>query len=829
MSLWKIVVRIVIVVITANKLRGESSVFSAIPESPAPTMSPMDSGSPTTSRSTYTTGGSTNIMKAYDCQAPALIKDSTFKHNDQFEAYCAAGGHVGKMNYTQYALLAKEPYQQRRGYSCAIVRDRTVYMCGSADHNSHHPEYSFTNYPMPVQVEDCIRMRETNSYSIFSSTGLVNYSLSFNQEAHFKHPEVGVTEIDSSGEISCVGATWIADSTNAAGSWAKEDGETVYNAVVSWQYRIIIKPEVFISDEVTVESKLDHTMLDCKPTDKGFRGPRKTYVIEGDYDPCKLALVRVVGGIEAEDSKKRVVFMSTDDSLVRVMKGYEESHCERVVYSTNYDTLYLLPWPEDMAMVTKRKLRPLREVTASEISMSVYIHSRGSYLYEHSLDLVSKEFNKIVNYDCRKRYRDAKLYYFIQMQMPSFSTLMLSDNTFATAAGSVLYSYKCKEVLVRAQDSPECFRGVPVRRINLPAPGEIDIYDGKQLYLEPITHRLSTVGVPSACSRIFQAKYRNANGRWIVVNPLVQEAPPPYLDDEMYAQTDQKIFFGDRIDTLNPNTGIYTLGELQALEKVLVHGLSEAALGFNLAKQMAGPVAPGGYITQEFLFPNIPDPQRWASSIWDKIVEFFYSWGNFSAGIVSAIMMIRLGLFIWASISNWTSLKDVYGQCSQMVIWALCPTTFLMRKFQKQRKEGLVPRLTEEELSLLVQSYDRQAAANMQQRIVRGCNALRQERRQAAETPEQEALGAVGRMDQTFQTIFQEGKQSKETEEDGYVVPNPIPPQETATGTVRKTVSRKQRRQTIGGMFRTTDDIQEDHQETVAKPKEGKSGLYPNL
>ena len=135
----------------------------------------------------------------------------------------------------------------------------------------------------------------------------------------------------------------------------------------------------------------------------------------------------------------------------------------------------------------------------------------------------------------------------------------LGRGQFVTAAGEVWYHYQCWPVIVRAREVAGCYSSLPVRLTETrlqPVPeaeeptgtprrrGRLD-REGREVtkpkhqpgvftttknefFLEPRTHRLTTVAVPSKCVTPFVPLYRNQHGKWIAYDrDTFSRAPEP--------------------------------------------------------------------------------------------------------------------------------------------------------------------------------------------------------------------------------------------------------------------------------------------------------------
>ena len=118
--------------------------------------------------------------------------------------------------------------------------------------------------------------------------------------------------------------------------------------------------------------------------------------------------------------------MSTDGSLVRLVKKNAVSMCGRVVYRTNYKHLYLVPYPTSEPFT--------RQVEPESMSTSTYVRNRDDYLYNNTLEMIEQEFQGVLNNDCQRRAQNAKLHFWLQHVDPGLTTWFLGNGSFATTS-----------------------------------------------------------------------------------------------------------------------------------------------------------------------------------------------------------------------------------------------------------------------------------------------------------------------------------------------------------------------------------------------------------
>jgi hypothetical protein len=227
---------------------------------------------------------------------------------------------------------------------------------------------------------------------------------------------------------------------------------------------------------------------------------------------------------------------------------------------------------------------------------------------------------------------------------------------------------------------------VPVRRINEPADKEEDIYRGKALFMEPLTHRLTTFGIPADCSHTFYAKYKNAVGNWVTVTPIVREAiePKPFYQ----VHTPRPSGLKNETDYMDPGAGIYPYSEMLALELQRTEGDRAQWTNVQLARQLMGSThgMPVPRITQDDLLPMMPGPAKWAKDQWNKIAEFLQLYGHACAVIVGTFAVFKTINVILLNVFACVTMAQTFSSCTTRILGALCPSIFLLYQFAETRR-----------------------------------------------------------------------------------------------------------------------------------------------
>lgn len=453
------------------------------------------------------------------------------------------------------------------------------------------------------------------------------------------------------------------------------------NVVIAAEMRIKVERQSFQSDQGKIKAMQDRKNLPCSFNAGKCATPLGTYLWKAPKETCHLALTQEATGIEAKNDKGQVVFMSLDGSLVRLVKDEALSICDRVVYRTNYPDIYLLP----------EKERPItRKIRPDEVSLTTYINNRDDFLYNHLADKLEEEFQKVLLAQCRDQVKVSRMSYWLQHAEPEVTTFFAGNGTFAATAGEVLYTYKCLEVHVEAVEmEKKCYRSLPVRAkkgATLPIHGlHSEIGANDTLFMEPLTRKLTPVGVEVPCTKTFAAKFKNTAGHWIGVFPAFHIVPAPREDIEEWNEEIGKV--SDRPDFAQG--GIYQEQEMRARESYLIDRDYQDAWTRYFREQfrdMPGIGRPGGGrtgIVPSDLFSNIPG-YSWLNGAWGWLTEILH-WVGQAASIFVALV---LGWKFCTALFRWFYAFVIFrdlgeSSCSSMLCWVPCSTTFLLREFRR--------------------------------------------------------------------------------------------------------------------------------------------------
>lgn len=603
--------------------------------------------------------GRDNIFTAYDCTRPTVVEDRALNIET---LSCRSDKHSRAMDKDEmFQLLVSEPVETADGFRCEILESRQVSYCGNYDHQTLLAKFDYFDVPKPPTLEQCQRMWDKRKFKL--------------EDGNDVDLEIGTTVAN----FQRVGRTWASGTSEVEcqGSNFREGAFEMSDVIVDISLKIKIFQEKVRQSAGKTVAQSDGLGLPCDIHKDVCITGEATVMWTADWEFCPLAHSKDVKGVVVTDTAGDKVFMSTDGSLVRLVLQYQESHCNRMVWATNYPNLFLAPLPHSKPFT--------RAVDPTAMSISTYVNNRDDYLYSYLVDQIDKELSSVLQHDCEQRIKRTKQDYFLKHAHPGIITYTLGNGTFATAAGEVLYFYQCLRVKVKALEESLCYSDLPVQRL----PGEVQRGQvigqdrvkrdlgkngtamGKMEFMEPHTRRLLSFSVEVPCVKTFPSKYRLSAGKWITVDPHVRQAPMPRPMDapvEIVASLMRELDMS--------HGGIYDAEALEQMEVFFGMPLLKEAMMTRLSKQIQqgsyhGPIRPGDMFHQDV-------PHGWFGGFAADFLAFLTTFGD-SAAILTALYVIGKAV---VAIVRWVYtgklLYNLSG-CGVNLLWALCPSLYLMR------------------------------------------------------------------------------------------------------------------------------------------------------
>lgn len=552
-----------------------------------------------------------------------------------------------------YQILQREERRQHDGFACKVFLSQQANYCGVYDHQTTLPSDTFQDRPQTVSLEECRQMVHNQ---VFRFRGQ-DYGLDAGCRRNagcitYIHQETVGSTYSYGNEVKCYG-----------GDFRSSQDGLLSNMVITIDLRIEVNMELFAEKDSGMVAMYDTGHLPCPNSASGCVTSHATYIWSDLSDSCALAVTRTSQGYEMQDEEGQTVFISTDNSLVRliILEPVAVAGCPNLVQATNYPDFF----------VTELKDPPTydRPVSSHAVSLVSFVKNRDDFLYHHLLEKLEQEFNHVIGADCRIRLRQQQLQFWLQHRDPGLTTWILGNGTFATAAGEVLYHYRCAPVQVRATTrANKCYQALPVEMVTTTNRSHLH---PRGLFLEPLTHRLTHEGIVVPCSKQFIAKYRNLNGDWIQASPELYRATAPFVLGAEALETRLTA------STIDPSTGgLYTDDDLKTMEAYRDLPRAIARMSADLVSQ--NPYQQVDLQDPDALWDFFPNAPRF--DLWTRAVDFVYSWGQVAAFLIGLYSIVNLGVTVVVWLLRLFMLRRVEG-CGRQLLWAPCMDLYLMRRW----------------------------------------------------------------------------------------------------------------------------------------------------
>ena len=589
---------------------------------------------------------------AHDCRSPASITAVASPDNEPDACMGHAEATI-QQREANFILLARETVEKLAGFRCSIKDSREVSYCGMFDHQTLYSRYNYHNIPRAISVRECEKMI-AGQYT--DPRGSV-HPIGLNEVTAIHYQSVGETKSTDEGtNIECLGGKF------------REGTQTYANMIVDHNLLVTVeKHEITFSDGELRAS--DGLHLPCSVDERGCETPEATFVWERSKYKCELATSRSVQGMIVQDkgSGDRV-FMSTDGSLTRLIMKSKIAMCKQVVVTTNYDNLFLYEIGSDMHNPFSRQLNP------ESVSITTYVNHRDDFLYNHIIDQISSEMGSVLTDNCRRNEASRRADFFLKHEHPGLANFHVGGDTFATSAGEVIYYYRCQPLEAIPVSLATCYDSLPVR-FDAKAIKESTLDLSGIFFVEPLTHRLSTVAVEIPCSEEFPPKYQLIDHTWIKASPGIHTAPEPDSPPDFLAK---KVEFDRSIDW--SKGGPYLQEAMRAMEKIMEMPKRREALGAKLSTQ-------AGYdyrqsqnrpLTATDLFPQ--SPTTWFSGAIHKFLRFLELWGEGAAIGTSLYIIWRFFAVIIELLWGGRHVHRAEGFGWNIMHFLCCPAAYLAGK-----------------------------------------------------------------------------------------------------------------------------------------------------
>ena len=654
-------------------------------------------------RSTNTLPLDKLTFMGYDCARPYNVTTMTM---DRLQDYCLSETSEAAIKPITYTLLQRTQRTRFVVQKCRVTRTKMVYGCGTHSHSSLAPPEWRVEEEVPYSVHDCLELwgsRRKDNRATFT------YRM-YRDERRRQRPFTEAKEVTlnttSNTHFYLAGSAWPDSQKN---DYNCKGGRYYfthhrYTAADHMMQVDVVKVdteevEATIDDDGSVVIHRTQLRLPCN----GFKEKGCSVKDYGTFiwtpptekESCPYYKSREVKGWQTIEDNGDKLFISDEDSMVRLKVGDAIGACNGVVYPTDYSKVFLtLNNPEQAPAFH----RPLHE---SEMSILLYANQQDSFLYHRLLDKIKERLKEDAGQRCqRQKWRRENAFAIQAAEQHAIQdgeTVRIALNQFVTASGNVWYHYKCRPRLVTAREADGCYSSLPVQM----SPADFATYqnerrgpDGSPIsdtnqvftaldnkfFLEPKSHRIITTAIPSTCGTPLVPQYQNTEGTWIRYNEKVfSVAPNPIMMERI--QWDIPSNIEDKPLQFEKG-GVYTHEQILRLDRYNQNPHIGVAVASSVAQHLTAPPPYQGSqpSSSSWFVPEIPKLEFFQGFsklgwLWDLIKYY----GNICSIVVASALIWRATTWIGGVFLRLITIPLTGNLCLH-ILSAFCPS---LREFLK--------------------------------------------------------------------------------------------------------------------------------------------------
>ena len=567
-------------------------------------------------------------LVAYDCTDPLDI--TSYQMGQQSQS-CLIPSQPQQQRNSSYFLLQKSDTIKLSLKQCRVTQTTIPFYCGAWSHQTFAYPFLQIEERIPVSPRECEDLWDTLSYI---DPHQRQHILLPNDTTRVYYLEAGASEIID-GSIHCNGGRY------------DYKGVTYDNMVVAISRNIqLLTQPASVDDEDLVHVLRPDIFLSCPVLEAKCVSQTAGTFIWNTPNPaqsCRYHQIRHVTGITITDQFGVDTFMSTDDSLIRLLIRESTSKCGHVVLSTNYADLFLTA--DLYASIFETPLPP------SEYSAFTYANQQDGFLYGFLTSYIRQEFHAVHYHACQRNLQDKRFNYDTLLAEQHGSTdgdtAQLTNGYFVTVAGEAWYRHRCRKIIVTAISLPDCYSAIPVR-LNDDDLRRYRYYhrlsnDSLQLFVEPHSRRITRRGISTDCSSLFPALYQGLNGNWLALHPEVLVVDPPEI---LAAEALEALHHNDPADFNFDTGGIYTQEDIAQMEARLHAQRAVQDVGYSLGRTaqsknwISNSASSQSAFRPETLFGPLADLVAFSpiQMLWDALKL----WGLFCSTIMGIYYLIHI-------------------------------------------------------------------------------------------------------------------------------------------------------------------------------------------
>jgi hypothetical protein len=601
-------------------------------------------------------------FNAFDCSKPiGRVATAHAKDVD-----CDAPYVAGSLRNVTYNLLQQNRYQRILAQKCRITQTILPFYCGNADHQTFISPWAQVSRPRPISIREC---RDLWADMVYIDAKRRKHPLTANHTNILSFDSLGKTyQEHGSSQWECQGeptASHSEFSTSRVTQWTQLSIE-------------LYEVELTVSLDGQVMIYQSQTILPVDSNREAWLGNSGTYLWQRPLAleaACDLYHLRTTSGVESPNPDGGTTYISTDGSLVRLIRDADHhSRCGHKVYETDFSLLFLTESNDPLF---------LRQSLPAEHSVYTYVNHQDSFLKGNLQDIMRAEFSQVYRNSCHT-LKKRRAMAFATIAAEQRATLdgdssYLGNGRFATASGEVWWTYRCPSITVLAKQARFCYSALPIHlraedesaylrhRDAKSIPQAPDDDPGIVFFMEPHTHRLTTIGIRVPCTPHLAPMYRNLHGLWLQISPSLRLVDPPAILRPTQAD------FNDTLSRINEvldfeEGGIYAAAQVRRIEAFMQAPRAAIDTSIVIARQVNRHNV--HTLSPHDLFQEFPDVDF---SEFTGLWSFFAKWGDVAAIFLAVVVIFKFTFYLLELTSRCLDLKKIYGY-SRWLLVAFVPS-----------------------------------------------------------------------------------------------------------------------------------------------------------
>lgn len=444
------------------------------------------------------------LFRAYDCSRPFHVRTVVPPQPTD----CDLQSAIKNVEARNFIILQTTKYTTFPAKRCTYRKTAFGYHCGMHSHISVIPKLWEMDQPQEMDVATCNALHASGRHG--SLRAITNGTT-----------DVTETTIGSASDSgSCRGGTMRINGVSHS-KMVVLTNRKIETSVV----RLFKTAAGRLSDKANTLELPGHCTIDSNSCAADKYSPYSwtlTRRAKQEAD-CHLYKTREVSGSLATLESGGQFFVS-NTSMVRLIIKKTESKCGTSVYGTNFPGIFLAE--VDAPSILQRPIDP------QQLDMPTLMRQLDSFTLETLREERDDHINRLRRQFCVEIQENDRLKYgaraAAQAAIADGETTSLGDGNFAMAAGEAFYEFRCPAITVwgvsngfEGHKLPVCYGSLEV------VLQDDDLVKWKEarsvglnetnptFFIEPRTHRLTTVGARVPCAPTLPPMYQNKFGQWM--------------------------------------------------------------------------------------------------------------------------------------------------------------------------------------------------------------------------------------------------------------------------------------------------------------------------